>query len=221
MALAESHAHESKFDDLTDFLREHIRTGLLSPGQRLIEADVARERGVSRTKVRQALQHLAGEGLVALEANRGASVRRFDATHLSEIYEVREALEAIAARRLAERLDDETRAGIRLVQADLDHAEEEGEGERYAVANERLHQFIVDHCGNDYIRSALSPLWIPAFRLSLQRAFSQEYMRRSNASHRLITAAILAGDGAVAEATMRSHIGKSRSLIHSPTERWY
>ena len=65
-----------KTSAVADWVRERIRLGKLVPGQRLIEADMVRETGASRSKVREALQRLESEGLVTIEEFRGASVKR-------------------------------------------------------------------------------------------------------------------------------------------------
>ena len=61
--------------DIADWVRERIRTGRFVPGQRLVEVDIIRQTGASRSKTREALQRLEGEGLVLIEEFRGASVR--------------------------------------------------------------------------------------------------------------------------------------------------
>jgi DNA-binding GntR family transcriptional regulator len=82
---------------VADWVRDRIRRGRMVPGQRLIEADLIRETGASRSRVREALQRLETEGLVAIEEFRGASVRRFSRDELSAIYRTRSALEGLAA----------------------------------------------------------------------------------------------------------------------------
>src|SRR5690349_10615787 len=63
--------------EVIEWIRERIRRGRLVPGQRLVEADIIREVGASRSRVREALQRLATEGLVTIEEFRGASVKHF------------------------------------------------------------------------------------------------------------------------------------------------
>jgi len=85
-----------------DLLRRQIVEGTLRPRERLIAADLADKLQVSRTPVREALYLLASEGLV-VPTRRGFAVREFTPSEIIEIYEVRAALEGMAARLAAER----------------------------------------------------------------------------------------------------------------------
>eukprot|EP01035_Chromulina_nebulosa_P039020 gene39020-52718_t len=79
--------------DVAAWLRDRIRLGRVAPGQRLIEADVVRDTGASRGRVREALQRLETEGLIVIEEFRGASVRSFTPDETRQIYRARMALE--------------------------------------------------------------------------------------------------------------------------------
>src|SRR5207253_6186016 len=91
----------------TELIREAIVDGRLEPGRRLKEEELARELGISRTPVREALLVLQSEGLVAAEPNRGATVRSHDAEDLDDLYQLRALLEGYAARRAATRIAEE------------------------------------------------------------------------------------------------------------------
>ena len=85
----------------TELIRQAIVDGRLPPGQRLKEEELARELGISRTPVREALLILQTEGLVDAAPNRGAVVRSHDADDLEDLYQLRALLEGYAARRAA------------------------------------------------------------------------------------------------------------------------
>ena len=72
--------------DVADGIRQRIRLGRYVPGQRLIEGDLIRETGASRSRVREALQRLAIEGLITIEEFRGASVKRITWDEVRQIY---------------------------------------------------------------------------------------------------------------------------------------
>src|SRR3954471_9962948 len=78
-------------------LHGHIVAGALSPGERLIEEELAERLGFSRGAVRAAILRLGHEGLAVRERNRGARVRRFTVEEAVEILEARAALESLAA----------------------------------------------------------------------------------------------------------------------------
>ncbi|MCV9938213.1 GntR family transcriptional regulator [Boseaceae bacterium BT-24-1] len=88
-----------------DKVRDAITSGYFRPGDRLIERDLCAQLGVSRTVVREVLRHLETEGLVTNLANRGPTVAELDTDEARQIYEIRGALEGMAARQCAERGD--------------------------------------------------------------------------------------------------------------------
>lgn len=88
-----------------DKVRDAIANGYFRPGDRLVERDLCAQLGVSRTVVREVLRHLESEGLVANLPNKGPAVAVLDFDEAKQIYEIRGALEGMAARLCAERRD--------------------------------------------------------------------------------------------------------------------
>jgi len=93
-------------DSVRDLLLERVLAGEYPPGARLVETRIARELGISQAPLREALRDLEQLGLVVHEAYRGCSVRAVSAAELLEAFPVRAALEALAARLAAPRIDD-------------------------------------------------------------------------------------------------------------------
>lgn len=85
-------------EQVTERLREAITSGLLQPGDRLLQEELADRLGVSRMPIREALRRLEAEGLVVLQPYRGAVVASLSSRELQEIYEIRVALETLALR---------------------------------------------------------------------------------------------------------------------------
>src|SRR6187551_1073568 len=94
---------QSVADQVYGVLRERIASGEIERGSRLHQEDLAKEFGVSRTPIREALRRLAAEGLVDLFANRGARVATANAEQLRSSYETRLVVEPGAARIAAQR----------------------------------------------------------------------------------------------------------------------
>ena len=88
---------------VADHIRERILAGELAPGERIVEADVAAELGVSRHTLRSALQTLTFEGLLEQSQFKSTHVARPTARDVYETYTLRNALEAMACRLAAER----------------------------------------------------------------------------------------------------------------------
>lgn len=192
--------------DPVDWIRDRIRKGRFVPGQRLIEADITGETGASRSKVREALQRLESEGLVLIEAFRGASVRRTSMEEVRQIYRARIALEGISAADFAEHGTPDQKRRLQELQDELDTCVAERAPEQFGRVNREWHNLIVAGSGNAVISELLERLSIPIFRLLFETFYHEDRLRTANADHKAITAAILAGDSAAAEAAMRQHI---------------
>src|SRR4051794_1325797 len=100
-------------------LRQGIMRGDVSPGQRLVEADLVEALGVSRAVVRTTLTRLAHAGLVEKELNRGARVRTVSEEEAVEITQVRSVLEALAARQAAERATKKDITELRAILTEM------------------------------------------------------------------------------------------------------
>src|SRR5471032_414792 len=98
--------NETTQQAIVQTLREKILAGELSPGQRLVEAQLAQWLGVSRTPLRYALSVLSSEGLLESSGARGYVVRRFSVRDILNAIDVRGVLEGLAARTVAERRVD-------------------------------------------------------------------------------------------------------------------
>ncbi len=104
-SLRERHARHANSADLAYWtIRDAIRTGLIAPGERLIELDLAASLEMSRTPVREALRRLATERLIDSHAGRGFIVPTTTIDELVDLYEIRGALEGLSARRAATRM---------------------------------------------------------------------------------------------------------------------
>ncbi|MFB6784011.1 GntR family transcriptional regulator [Streptomyces sp. NPDC056352] len=115
--MAGSEGFEPESDRVTRQLRDDILDGVRRPGSKLVERELAAELGVSRLPIRDALKALVTEGLVTPRPRTWAVVREFSPTDVSDLGEVRSALETLTFRLAAQR---RTRAGLEKLRADLD-----------------------------------------------------------------------------------------------------
>ncbi|WP_077487743.1 GntR family transcriptional regulator [Sinomonas mesophila] len=124
-------------------LRRHIAEGTLPPGAQLVEADIARELGVSRGPIREAIQRLTQEGLLVSIRNRGFFVSEFDEGDIRDIYEARTAVEKAAASILAD--GDPSRAGAELLGCvdRMDEARSAGDQVAISEADIAFHERLV------------------------------------------------------------------------------
>ncbi len=191
---------------VADWVREHIRTGRLLPGQRLIEADIVRATGASRGKVREALQRLEAEGLVSIQEFRGATVKRLGLEEIRQIYRARMALEGLAAADFAASDNMEFKRRLQSIQDELNQLEHGGDHNRFARLNDAWHSLIIEGSGNTFVAQFLARLTVPIYRLLFTTFYNAQRIASANADHRIITSAILEGRVADAEAAMRAHI---------------
>lgn len=208
-------------------LRTRILSGELTPGERLVEAQLAQRLGISRTPLRYALSVLSTEGLVERSGVRGYRVRRFSVTDVLNAIDVRGVLEGLAARALAERgveaslardLNACLREGDEIFRAGVldDQAEP-----RYAAMNARLHALIVDAARNHAVSTALGlnnkiPFVSPGTVVFDRAARERQFMMLSYAhrQHHAIVDALLNGEGARVEALMKEHTNISKESLN-------
>src|ERR1700754_508002 len=131
-----------------DDLREAILRGDYLPGERLVEAQLIERFAASRFTVRAVLQDLAADGLVRMEKNRGAHVRKVSLAEAVEITEVRMVIEGLMAARAAERVTERQAADLEEIASQMRDAVAAGEHRRYSDLNQRLHSLIRDISGH-------------------------------------------------------------------------
>lgn len=200
-------------DIAADEIRRQIHEGFLAPGQRLIEAELMGQIAVGRSTLREAYLKLAADGLVELQHQRGACVRRMTRSDLAELFQMRECLEGFAAGRAATRVTlGSNRAWLREARAvwlakdvldnELSHMEN----------NVPLHDGIVAMAGNARLAASLKLMELPGYRLQFLRLLDREQRAVSARQHLDIIDAIAAGKAAQAEKLMRAHVRRAGQL---------
>ncbi|MBV9076089.1 MAG: GntR family transcriptional regulator [Methylobacteriaceae bacterium] len=199
---------------LADQLRAELATGRFAPGQRLVEADLTERFQASRTRVREALQHLAAEGYVEHLPNRGSRVRRLSRRDVRQIYELREVVEGLAARRAALGIGDpDLRHGLHALWAEMEMAARTGDVARYLPLNTRLHDRLIRADGSVYLQAAAERLRVPILRLQFEVLMTTPNLQLSHDQHAEILSAIEAGHGEGAEIAMRKHLRSSFEAV--------
>lgn len=185
-------------------LRRAILRGTVAGGTRLVQAEIAEQLGVSTTPVREALRDLATEGLIDLDAHRGATVHRLDVHELREIYWLRTLLEPGAMRRAAEGLEDGTLERVGQIQQRMDDETDVG---LWADLNREFHGTLVAGLRLPRLRSILQGLQdgaAPYVGLLLQRV--GDFTEQANGEHRELLDALAAQDGDRAAAITEHHL---------------
>ena len=203
-------------DQIYDRLRAAILSGDLAPGAPIIEADIAATLGASRTPVREALRRLETEGMLEPRGNRGSVVRELHLDEVVCIFEIREALETLAARRAARRMDDRNYAELeRLVERMQKHVDDPSEMERLDTA---FHDYILAHADGHRLKRMLGDLRSDIQPWRVIALSTSERRRMTVDEHAAILRAMRSQDEiAVARATKR-HIDNTRASVLSKSD---
>ena len=204
-------------DTLANAVRRHLGDAVIDgtypPGSRLEEAVLARQLGVSRTPVREALQQLAAAGVVAIRPNAGAVVVAVTGDRLPVLLEAVVELESLCAQLAASRLLLAERLGLRAAIDACESAVAARDITAYVAANRHFHEILVKGAHNADIEAAVSQIRIKVapFR---KAQFRQE--KRMDALHPLqkqVVSMIERQDGAGARMTMRRCIEDEMAAI--------
>ena len=194
----------SRADFVYESLRDAISDGRIAGGERVREEEVARNLGVSRTPVREALQRLQQRGILVLGPGRGLVVAQLGHEQVVELYAMREILEGSAARFAARTPRRAEIATLYQLQEELRTAE--GDDMLHITLNRRFHQAIYEAAHNRYLMQTLESLH-DSFALLRSSTFRLPHRRRNSDEerHRII-AAIEKRDPDLAEKEAREHI---------------
>ncbi len=201
---------------LADALRAAILSGRHQPGERLVEDKLAAEYGGSRVPVREALQTLAGEGLVELAPHRGACVADLSGDLAEELVEVRATLEGLNARLAARRRDPAILAALRAVLDRGNDAAAHGTADELAALNREFHELLAHAGSNRVLRDIMRSL-----RERTELVFRRNSTERAPEDwreHALILAAVVDGDEELATLMATRHV-RNAALARGITER--
>ncbi len=191
---------------VADVLRDRILNGEIAPGERIVEVEVARALGVSRSPVREALLKLAEEGLAAIVPYRGAVVTPLRRERFVELMEFRLALERFALDRLTERADAAALARLGAHVEALRRALRDGDRRRIVNEDLALHRAIVRMAGNGLLARTYDSL-LAQIRLYID-VTSARYGRPEELAeeHEQLLGAIERREFARARAVLEAHI---------------
>lgn len=204
-------------EDVKEYLLDAILDGTLQPGDRVVESRIAKELGVSQGPVREALRDLELLGFIESEPFRGARVRKITAEDLIEIYPIRAALEGVAAREAARRIDDDTLQRLNDCLERMRQAASNKDRDAHIDADVQFHRTIVEASQN----RMLLQMWLSTSLSSstmVSVALTQRSLMELANRHVDIIDALRKGDPALAEATMRSHIEDLAQWISTKVE---
>lgn len=195
-----------------------ILKGVLIPGQRISEPDVASRLQVSRVPVREALRELESSGLVISRKHSGVFVRQLDATEVRDLYQMRGLLDGFAGRCVSQLPQNKRQALATLLSISVDdmrRAANAHDVQGYYAENLRFHWAIVAAAGNQQLLDTYRGL-VQKLHLSRLKNLSQDIgMQVSIAEHAEIVEALCALDAARCEALLAQHVGDAYERLLS------
>jgi DNA-binding GntR family transcriptional regulator len=198
-----------------DALRAAILRGEYLPGERLVETELCERLGLSRFNVRAALADLAAEGLVEVQRNKGAHVRKISLAEAVEITEVRMVLEGLVAARAAEHVTAEQASELDEIGLLMRRAVTAGEFRRYSDLNERLHALIRGIGRHPTAAGIIETLRGRLVRHQFMLSLLPGRPSVSLPQHERVIKAICERDPKAAEAAMRDHISSVIDALRS------
>ena len=188
-------------DQVKTVLLERILSGEYAPGDRLVETRIAQELGTSQAPVREALRELELLRFLESAPFRGTWVREVSDAELIEVFPIRAALEEVAARAAAKRLDGDVAA----LEAEIDAMAKAEDVVTQAEHDTRFHQLIVEASGNTRLFEMWSSLQVEA-RTTITAVATGLTPAEAAALHRPILEALRSRNAKQAGKAIRSHV---------------
>ena len=190
-------------------VRQRILDGRLPAGRRLKELDLARELGISRTPVRDALSRLNVEGLLDFRPNLGATVAVWSEVQIEQMFRIRAMLEPFAAEIAASEIGEAEIGELRALCGIMEEAarrESSADLMRLAAANARFHRMIIDATRSEHLAKLIAMAMDAPLTLRIFSRYTHEEIQRSMRHHREVVDALSCRDPAWAASAMRTHI---------------
>lgn len=200
-------------DEVTAAIRDAIVRGTYEPGRRLSEPELARELGVSRTPVREAVHDLEKEGLLQRTPGRGISVVRISHEDVEELYTIKSVLEGVAVRLACQRASDRD---IERLSRFISEMETLAKGEdigAYARVSRDFHASLIRAARSPRLADLYRIVDAPIQRLRVYALAQPGRPHDSVREHRAILDAIARRDARAAESLIREHVGGAGAIL--------
>lgn len=201
---------------IAEHLREQILAGRLSPGERIVQDEIAEQFGASRLPVREALRILESSGLVTLRSSTGAWVATMEQRDCEMAYKIRERVEPLALVESLAALSDTDIDRLEEIQAQIEASDDV---EDFLRLDRELHTLTYSGCTVTELNSMVNRYWdmTQHYRRAFTRLAGPDRKWVINAEHRLLIEAIQRRDVETAEHVLIGHIKRTRlELLRHP-----
>jgi DNA-binding GntR family transcriptional regulator len=196
------------YEEVADQLRVRIFAHDLAPGAWIDEQSLAKEFGISRTPLREAIKVLAAEGLITMKLRRGAYVTEVNRGDLEQIFTILSLLEGEAAKEAASKAKEKDLNDLDDMHLRLEKAAADRNLDQFFEINVRFHERIIAIANNPWMTSVIADLR-KVLKLQRKDSLSRSGRLQSSLSeHREILKALLKRDPIAAEKAMRTHLAR-------------
>lgn len=199
--------YENLDQQVYQIVKKMIEDRKMLPGDKIPQEKLAKELGISRTPLISALKFLEHEKLVEVKPRRGFFVRLFSIEEMISIFEIREVLEGLSARRAAKYITDKDATVLRGIFKPFQNNESLDDLHAYSKADKQFHTFIAEIGSREFLTTILQTLNIVS--LAYQNEASEGLIREPRKTihdHKKIIDAICSHDPEKAEEAMKAHL---------------
>ncbi len=202
-------------DMVFDVLMSAIMQGQLSPGERLLEVQLADEMGVSRTPVREAIRRLELEGFVVMVPRKGAYVAGLSINDVEEVYEIRTVLETLAVRLAAQRMQPADYAQLDDLSEKMRATWQEGNVDNWVSLDASFHELLYKFSRNERLVAMMNNIMEQLSRYRIISLANVEVRHNSLSEHQELIEALKRRDSEAAATAVAMHIENTKqSLIN-------
>lgn len=199
-----------------DVIKANICNNMIEQGALLSESQIAKELGMSRTPVREALKTLAMEGMVEIHLGIGAYVKPISYKEFRDLYEVRKALEVVAAKTALRNISERDVAQLENQFNDLLAAYKENAEislQEFIDIDLALHEMLIKKCDNDYVKNFMSRIMENIRRVQTMSFKSLNDLEESTRQHLYLLKLIKEGDIEALSTAIEQHIDWSVNCV--------
>ncbi|MBP2643921.1 MAG: rspR 3 [Firmicutes bacterium] len=206
-------SYKPLWEVVSEALREAIVNEILKPGERLMEIQLAEELGVSRTPVREAIRRLELEGFLVTVPRRGTYVSNLSIKDVNEVFEIRTALDVLAAELAAERITEEELEHMERLLVQISEYIDNGNVDKVVDADSEFHDILYQASRNDRLVGIINNLREQFTRF---RTMSMGYpgrLKNTLEEHRRLVEAIAQRDSDLAKEYAREHMENAEQIL--------
>jgi DNA-binding GntR family transcriptional regulator len=204
----------SAADKVSEAIIRGIRAGVFVPGQHLVEPDLTQRLGISRGSLREALKHLAADGIVTLNRFRGAYIATLDHKAVLDLLQTLEPLARLAARLAAEHCTTPEDRALIIDAADaIDEANRNHNRALYLELRRQFYSVLVNIGGNGELERAMPLTRTDLFRAQIESIQSEKQRGRHASGYSKIAKAVAEGNAPAAERAVQKHFAGTRLTI--------